>query len=162
MLYGLRTGYEGELRLCGIRLKGCSLSEWARIRRDRLSMVFQDLRLFPDSTISANLRMRAELFGNEVSFDWESGACRLGLEGRLGDRCRVLSLGQQQRVAILRSLIGRFDLLLLDEPFAHLDQETAREAAALIAERVAELGAAWIRTSLGGSEPVEGERRLRL
>ena len=60
-----------------------------------------------------------------------------------------MSIGQQQRLAIIRALCMPFDFIMLDEPVSHLDSTNNRIAAEIIAEEAARLGAGVISTSVG-------------
>lgn len=59
---------------------------------------------------------------------------RLGISSRLQTKGRVCSYGEQQRAVIIRALLQPFDILLLDEPFSHLDNKNAEKAMELIVE----------------------------
>ena len=61
-------------------------------------------------------------------------ATRLGIASKLNKPCKTCSYGEQQRIAIIRALQQRFDFLLLDEPFSHLDDANRKLAMALIEE----------------------------
>ncbi len=61
----------------------------------------------------------------------------------------LLSVGQQQRVAIIRALCQPFDFLLIDEPVSHLDARNNTIAATLIQEEAEANGATVIATSVG-------------
>ena len=61
-------------------------------------------------------------------------ATRLGIEDKLNSTCSTCSYGEQQRIAIIRSLLQPFDFLLLDEPFSHLDEKNAEKAMQLMLE----------------------------
>ena len=73
-----------------------------------------------------------------------------------------LSVGQQQRVALIRSLCQPFDFLLLDEPVSHLDEANNRLAASIILSEARRREAAVIATSVGNPLLIEADIRLRL
>ena len=87
---------------------------------------------------------------------------RLEIDGKADERVARLSIGQQQRVAIIRTLCQPFDFLLLDEPVSHLDQRNNTIAASLIMEETAKQGAAIIATSVGNDLKIDSTRRIRL
>ena len=57
VMYGLRTDYTGEIQIDKKSVHGFNLEDWAMIRQQRLSLVFQDLRLFPDLTGLENIQL---------------------------------------------------------------------------------------------------------
>ena len=126
-----------------------SLKYWSQLRQQSLSVVFQDLRLFPQLTVLENIELKAKLT-NAVSRDEIKVMTeKLGIAEKLNVQCKILSLGQQQRVAIIRALVQPFKFLLMDEPFSHLDQKNIELASELIDEACRKNSAGIILTSLG-------------
>lgn len=162
MMYGLRRDYEGQLRLAGQDSRSFALEDWTDWRRERLSIVFQDLRLFPTLTALENIQLKALLHNGMSTNRIQSLAERLGMASLLQRETASLSYGQQQRVAILRALSQPFEYLLLDEPFSHLDEANTTIALELMLERCSELQAGMILVSLGEDFPVDFERTLEL
>ena len=73
----------------------------------------------------------------------------LELKGHKDHLAKELSLGQQQRIAILRSLMQPFELLLMDEPFSHLDDQSIEKALQLIKNECQTQHSSFLLTSLG-------------
>ena len=86
----------------------------------------------------------------------------LGIADKKNQLCKNLSLGQQQRVAIIRSILQPFELLLMDEPFSHLDKENAKIALRLINQETDLNGGGYILTSLGSYHGFEYDYELKL
>ncbi len=149
ILYGLRKDYEGHVFLEKKDIQTFTLDDWASIRQTQLSIVFQDLRLFTDLTAMENLQLKNALTNKFSDEEIRSQAALLGVEDLLGQACRTLSYGQRQRIAILRALCQPFDLLMLDEPFSHLDKPNIRQATQLIKNECASQNAGLIMSSLG-------------
>jgi ABC-type multidrug transport system ATPase subunit len=88
--------------------------------RPRIELLGHQTRLYDDLTAAENLRFACALYGLDpravgLALD------RVGLGSAAGDRIRGFSQGMRQRVAVARALLRRPDLLLLDEPYAGLD-----------------------------------------
>jgi putative ABC transport system ATP-binding protein len=96
-------------------------------RRQHIGFVYQFFNLIPVLTVLENVTLVAELDGVPPSTS-KSSAVRLLEKVGLADRCShypdKLSGGEQQRVAIVRSLVNDPDIILADEPTGNLDQET--------------------------------------
>jgi putative ABC transport system ATP-binding protein len=133
-LYGMRKNYAGLVTCDAKPLNTCSVEELATLRSGRLSIVFQDLRLFLQQTVEDNLLVKLHLKPYHQEEKIKEMAGRLGIGNKLNSLCGNCSYGEQQRIAIIRSLLQPFDFLLLDEPFSHLDNANAEKAMELILE----------------------------
>jgi molybdate transport system ATP-binding protein len=94
------------------------------VQKRKIGFVFQDLALFPHMTVFQNLRYA--LKGKQNQDVIHDLLKMVDLERFADSKPDRLSVGQRQRVAIIRALAGRPELLLLDEPFSALDAEMRR------------------------------------
>lgn len=151
IIYGIRDDYAGSVRIDGADIRGLSLTDWSLMRSRRMSILFQDLKLFPTLSAIDNLRIKNSLTDHLSENEMRGMMDKLGIGDRAEQKCGTLSLGQQQRLAIIRSLCQPFELLMLDEPFSHIDESNQRIATELIVESCKKNGAGLIMTSLGES-----------
>jgi putative ABC transport system ATP-binding protein len=133
-LYGIRKEYNGSIRYDDAVIKNLSAEQLAQYRKNHISIVFQDLRLFPEQTVRDNIELKRQLNPFHPPEKIDEMAERLGIAPKLSSRCRICSYGEQQRVAIIRALMQPFDFLLLDEPFSHLDEKNSQKAMELMLE----------------------------
>jgi ABC-type lipoprotein export system ATPase subunit len=133
-LYGMRHDYNGTIAYNGNTTKNFSIEEFSKYRKSHISVVFQDLRLFPEQTVWENINIKRQLNPYHPEAKIKEMAEQLGIGNKLNSLCRVCSYGEQQRVAIIRALMQPFDFLLLDEPFSHLDNNNAQKAMTLMLE----------------------------
>ncbi len=162
LLYGLRTDYDGAVRWGAADPRALSPDDLADLRREPLSMVFQDLRLFPDFTARENLEVKRALTSSVEGAVVDGWMERLGLAHRRDARAATLSYGERQRVAILRALLQPFSWLLMDEPFSHLDEANTAKAAALIEEVVEQRHAGFLYADLDSNTHFQYTRTLLL
>jgi ABC-type lipoprotein export system ATPase subunit len=125
MIFGLRKDYQGNIHFDGRNIRDISFDEWSSIRQAKLTMVFQDLRLFDQLSVWENIKLKNEIFQTFSEAEVLSFADHVGIKKQWNQITSTLSMGQKQRVAILRALCQPFEYILLDEPFAHLDKNTA-------------------------------------
>lgn len=115
------------------------------IRESNVAYVAQDHKLFPYQNVFENIAFPlriAETEPEEVDRRVRMAAEKCGLASQLLNRKpRQLSAGQQQRVALARALVKKPELLLLDEPFSHLDAPLREELRGLVASYHEETGA---------------------
>jgi putative ABC transport system ATP-binding protein len=133
-IYGLRKEYAGAILFDGRDLATFGAEDFASQRKNSVSIVFQDLRLFPDRTVFENINIKRQLDAFHPAERIREMCERLGIGDKLSSLCRTCSYGEQQRVAIIRSLMQPFDFLLLDEPFSHLDNRNSEKAMDLMLE----------------------------
>jgi len=133
-LYGMRNDYTGTITYTDKNIGNFSAEDISRYRKDYISIVFQDMKLFPDQTAQENIEIKRQLNPYHPSEKIEAMFQRLGIGNKLSSKCSTCSYGEQQRIAIIRSLMQPFDILLLDEPFSHLDNNNAERAMELILE----------------------------
>lgn len=148
ILFGIRTDYSGQVLLGGTEARTLSRSAWAQLRQSSLSMVFQGLDLFPALTAMENIQLKNRLSQCLTAEEIRAFAEQLEVQAYLDKPIGKMSFGQQQRIAIIRSLAQPFDWLLLDEPFSHLDPALTQRAWELIRARAAQQQAGLIITSL--------------
>ncbi|PZX16314.1 putative ABC transport system ATP-binding protein [Palleronia aestuarii] len=139
---GLDTPDAGRVVLDDVEIGALDDHRRARLRRERIGVIFQQFNLVPSLDAAANVAFQARLAGR-CDPDWNAElARRLGLEAHLRKYPEQLSGGQQQRVAIGRALAARPRLVLADEPTGNLDEESGAAVLTLMLELVTETGAA--------------------
>lgn len=162
MLYGLRKDYDGMIRLNDRNIQEIPLYEWINFRQTKISAIFQDLQLFGDLSAWENLIIKNDLTQHKKESEIEDILSRLGMADKKNQRCSTLSFGQQQRIAIIRALLQPFELLLMDEPFSHLDEDNTSIALQLICEETDKNKAGFILTSLGSHHQFTFDKQLML
>ena len=161
-LYGLRNDYTGDILYNNENVKTFDAEKFSLWRKQHISIVFQDMRLFPEQTVLQNLEIKRLLAPFHHENKIVAMAAQLGIETKLEKLCSTCSYGEQQRIAIIRSLLQPFDFLLLDEPFSHLDDANTKKAMALIEEEAAIRNAAIILNDLRKIDHLKAERILYL
>ena len=146
-LYGIRKDFSGTIKLDD--RSSISLKQWSEIRNKKVSVVFQDLRLFPQLTAFENIQLKNSFTNYKSEEEIVLLAAKLGVDHKLKSKCGDLSLGQQQRIAIIRALCQPFEFLLLDEPFSHLDDDNIKIACDAIMLECKKQNAGMLVTSLG-------------
>ncbi len=139
LLNRLDDPVSGTVRYRGQPLAGIPVGE----HRRRVGFVFQTPVMFP-GTVRDNLAIAAEIAGvppEEIEHRMNESLRLAEVNGDLVDRdSALLSVGQKQRVNVARALMTRPETLLLDEPAASLDPETAEKLMSTIARLSTERG----------------------
>jgi len=121
---------EGKYILDGEEVSTLDKNKLAGIRNRKIGFVFQTFNLLPRTTALENTELPL-LYSNIPSKNARDLAYKalssVGLKGRELHRTNQLSGGEQQRVAIARSLVNNPPLLLADEPTGNLDSKTGKE-----------------------------------
>lgn len=129
VLAGVLTPQTGSVEILGKDLAKMSPGERDQFRASHLGYVFQSFNLIPylsvDENITLPLALNAERKQRVADVTKElSHLCeRLGISGHRKQPVTQLSVGQQQRVAVARALLGKPELILADEPTSSLDQD---------------------------------------
>lgn len=141
VLAGLEKIDSGEVWIADQRIDGWSEDKVAAFRGRNVGIVFQSFHLIPNMTALENVAVPLELAGHRDPFAVARRELEaVGLGERLTHYPGELSGGEQQRVAIARSLAPEPRLLIADEPTGNLDQATGRQIADLLFAKAAERG----------------------
>jgi ABC-type lipoprotein export system ATPase subunit len=162
ILYGLRTDYEGKLYWGDRQLSSMSTEEMSSLRQRQLSVIFQDMRLFPALTAWENLEIKRVLSNTVSAEEVRNMMKELGISDRADRPASTLSYGEQQRVSIIRALLQPFEWLLMDEPFSHLDEANTRKASSLIDSVVARNNASFLLADLDDNTHFSYSQKLML
>jgi ABC-type lipoprotein export system ATPase subunit len=161
-IYGLRDDYQGVISFDDRSISDIRPSEWNDIRQNHLGVLFQDLRLFTDLNAVENVMIKAGL----TSFCDEKKVIEmlseLGLSDRLDRPVRLLSFGQQQRVAFVRMMCQKADFWMLDEPVSHLDHGNATIMVQMLEQEIARTGTGLLVTTIGHDLPYNYDKTLML
>lgn len=133
MIGGLYPPTEGSVTVDGINLADLSEEQLTVFRRRRIGFIFQDYNLIPDLTVRENILFPLamddsrpdQLFFSEITQ-------LLGLDAKLNRFPAALSGGEQQLVAIARSLLAKPALVLADEPTGSLDIKSSQNVAGFL------------------------------
>jgi len=161
-ILGVRKDYDGTILFDDIDIRNLTLEEWSTIRATKLAAVFQDLQLFPKLSVKENLLLKNELTHKKTEGEFLSELKKVGMEDKWDQKCGLLSMGQQQRVAIIRALSQPFEWLFLDEPFSHLDDENTQICLNMIVEETKKESAGFILTTLGDRHNFQFDLELNL
>jgi ABC-2 type transport system ATP-binding protein len=136
VLTGLFVADEGEVAVAGQSLRRSAV----RALRD-IGVVFQQMSLDLDLSVERNLRFHADLHGLPRAVASErlrSGCAALGIDQDLARPVRELSGGNRRKVELVRALLHRPKVVLMDEPTVGLDPKSRRDLVAAIRADVAE------------------------
>ncbi|MBI5352442.1 MAG: ABC transporter ATP-binding protein [Chloroflexi bacterium] len=147
LIGGIDRPTSGTVTINGFALEKASEESLTRFRRDHIGFVFQFYNLL--SALNAVENVSLPLMAKGVSFKQANLKAiqiltRVGLEQRLKHLPSELSGGEQQRVAIARSIIAAPELILADEPTGDLDSRTAEEIITLMHELNQQMGLTFV------------------
>ena len=148
-IIGYRQDHFGRILFNDRDIRSLHVSDWVQVRQHNLSLLFQDLRLFPELTALENVEIKNNLTGFKPRKQIVEWFDALGIGDKLDAKVAHMSFGQQQRVAMIRALVQPFDFLLLDEPISHLDEMNSRVMCDIMLQEVHSQGAGVIVTSIG-------------
>lgn len=162
LIAGLERPDSGEIVFDEHRIHTDPESTLAAIRRSELSLVFQQFHLISTLTVLDNIRFQAALC-QRFEQDYEAELIdRLDLGSQLKKYPHQLSRGQQQRVAIARSLLHKPQLVLADEPTGNLDEKSSLEVMGLFSDLVKQAGSSLLMVTHSQAMAAFMDRRVRL
>ena len=161
-IYGYRQDYSGAITFDGQDIRSLTIDQGWEVRQRHSAYLPQDMRLFGELTAMENVELKNRLTqfksASEIGHLFEA----LGIADKQNSLASKLSIGQQQRVAIIRTLCQPCDFILLDEPVSHLDEENNRTVAEIIVKEAERQGAGIIATSVGNHLRMEVDQVFNL
>ena len=151
VIAGVLEADAGKVSVLGQDVASLSSSGRDRMRADHLGVIFQMFNLVPYLSVIGNVTLplkfsaaRRKAVGGDADAEARRLLGRLGLtdESLLERRVSDLSVGQQQRVAAARALIGAPEIVIADEPTSALDADARDRFITLLSEEAARTGAA--------------------
>ncbi len=127
ILGGLTPPTSGTIHIDGRDLLKMTDAERTDLRKKTVGFVFQKYNLLPTLSAEDNIAIARDIAGNKTDRDpqFEEILTLLGIRDRMHHKPRALSGGEQQRVAIARSIVNHPAILLADEPTGNLDTENS-------------------------------------
>jgi len=173
LLCGILTPQSGRIEILGTVIAAMSASARDAFRAEHFGIIFQMFNLLPYGTVIDNVLLplsfapgRRRRVAARASGDEEAARllARLGLAANLvrGPLAARLSVGQQQRVAAARALIGSPELIVADEPTSALDRDRQAAFLDLLFGETSEAGATLIMVSHDESLASRFDRVMRL
>jgi ABC-type lipoprotein export system ATPase subunit len=141
LLGGLDLPNQGEILFDGVNLRKLSARALAQLRNGRVGFIFQAYHLLPELSAIENVMLPARMARQSPAAAGTRARellDRVGLARRATHRPYELSGGEQQRVAVARSLVNNPHLILADEPTGNLDSHTGEEIIQLLHDLLAE------------------------
>lgn len=148
-IYGYRRDYQGIINFDERNIRSLSVKEWVEVRKQSLSILFQELRIFPELTALENVQLKNRLTNYKKKKEILTLFEMLGIAEKADQKAGKLSFGQQQRVAFIRALCQPFDFIFLDEPISHLDDDNGLLMGRMLTEEAERQGAGVVVTSIG-------------
>ncbi|MBK7905732.1 MAG: ATP-binding cassette domain-containing protein [Gemmatimonadetes bacterium] len=152
LLAGVLAPRSGTITVLGTAVSTLSSGARDRFRAEHLGYVFQMFNLIPYLSVRDNITLpcklsaarRARLRGTAPETEANTLAARLEIAGLLDEPVTALSVGQQQRVAVARALIGAPEVVVCDEPTSALDADRRDRFLELLFARCEEAGSALV------------------
>ena len=141
ILGGLDRPTSGEVLVDGKDICAMNDEQMAIFRRRHMGFVFQQFNLLEEYNVKNNILMPLKLDGRKADpAFYEEVIATLGLKEKVRKFPSELSGGEQQRVAIARSVLAKPRLIIADEPTGNLDQKTGEEVLELLTTCAAKFG----------------------
>jgi putative ABC transport system ATP-binding protein len=164
ILGGLTPPTSGSIHIDGRDLLKMSDTERTDLRKKSVGFVFQKYNLLPTLSAADNIAIARDIAGNKVEHDpqFEEIVNLLGIRERMHHKPRALSGGEQQRVAIARSIVNHPAILLADEPTGNLDSENSTAVLGLLRDLNTRLGQTILMITHNPEAAAYGHRMVRM
>lgn len=146
---GLRSDYKGTILFDNTDARSLTTARWCEMRTLSIALLPQEMALFPELSVAQNIDIKNNRTRHKTTAEIKDLLMRVGLSDKYDSPAGRLSIGQQQRVALIRTVCQPFDFIFLDEPVSHLDTSNNKIIADIISEEAARQDAGVVATSVG-------------
>ena len=163
LIGGLEKATSGKIQFKEFEISNLNEDQISEIRRKNIGIVFQSFYLIPNYTALENVSLTLEI--NRISNPEQKAKdmlSRFGLGQRLNNLPSQLSGGEQQRVAIARSIVMRPQLILADEPTGNLDSENSNLISKILFDYVNEEQASLIVATHDDKLASQAKRKIKI
>lgn len=161
-IYGYRNDYQGQILFDGEDTRAYSIAKWTEMRKKHFALLWQELRMFPELTAMENVMIKNKLTGYQKKKQILEWFDMLGISDKVDSKMGIMSFGQQQRVAMIRTLCQPFDFVFVDEPISHLDDSNSAIMGEILTTEAKRQGAGIIATSIGKHMELPYDKVFRL
>jgi putative ABC transport system ATP-binding protein len=164
ILGGLTPPTSGSVEIAGRDLLKMTDAERTDLRKTTVGFVFQKYNLLPTLSAADNIAIARDIAGNNVANDprFEEILNLLGIRERMHHKPRALSGGEQQRIAIARSIVNHPAILLADEPTGNLDTENSTAVLGILRDLNNRLGQTILMITHNPEAAAYGHRMVRM
>jgi putative ABC transport system ATP-binding protein len=164
IIAGLDSPSNGQVLVDGVDITRMGEAQLARIRNQKIGMVFQSFNLIPTLTARENVEVPLYVGAHEGSPSARAKEVLelVGLGHRLGHRPGQLSGGEQQRVAVARALATRPAIVIMDEPTGNLDAKNSDTVLEMIRDLRARTGTTFLIATHDPTVAAAAARVIRL
>ena len=163
LIGGLEKATSGKIQFKEFEISNLNEDQISEIRRKNIGIVFQSFYLIPNYTALENVSLTLEI--NKISNPEQKAKdmlSRFGLGQRLNNLPSQLSGGEQQRVAIARSIVMKPQLILADEPTGNLDSENSNLISKILFDYVNEEQASLIVATHDDKLASQAKRKIKI
>jgi len=163
LIGGLEKATSGKIQFKEFEISNLNEDQISEIRRKNIGIVFQSFYLIPNYTALENVSLTLEI--NKISNPEQKAKdmlSRFGLGQRLNNLPSQLSGGEQQRVAIARSIVMKPQLILADEPTGNLDSENSNLISKILFDYVNEEKASLIVATHDDKLASQAKRKIKI
>ena len=164
IIAGLDNPTSGQVFIDGIDITRMSEGQLAKVRNQKIGMVFQAFNLIPTLTAQENVEIPLYVGKHEGSASARAKELLglVGLSHRLGNRPTQLSGGEQQRVAVARALATNPAIIIMDEPTGNLDQKNSENILQMIRHLRERTGTTFIIATHDPEVAASADRAIRI